>query len=199
MMATMARAAGRSGGRGAKLAPQTPLQAWAAFLRELGVVLGGLMVVAAIHVLGGALGLSLRVTQEMDLFWLTVLLVVALPVVLVYEVWVLRDRLRAFRRGEIHLEEGERATPATRRPRGGKAGRVRDLRRLFWRRVALFGALWLSCAGAAAALIRIETAAGRPADPAILSAIPAFLIILIAMIVMERAELVERLRQLEGA
>ncbi|MCC5972660.1 MAG: hypothetical protein JJT81_01265 [Rubellimicrobium sp.] len=197
-MATMAGAARGTGGRGAKLAPQTPLQAWAAFLRELGVIVGGLLVVASIHVLSGALGLSLRVTQEMDLFWLTVLLVVALPFVLVYEIWVLRDRLRAFRRGEIHLEEGERATPAARRPRGGKAGRARELRRTFWRRVALFGALWLFCALAAAALIWIETGAGRPADPKILSAIPAFIIVLIAMVVMERAELAERLRMLEG-
>ncbi len=197
-MATMAGPARRTGGKGAKLAPQTPLQAWAAFLREVGVVLGALLVVGAIHVLGGSMGLSLRVTQEMDLFWLTVLLVLALPVVLVYEIWVLRARLRAYRRGEIHLEEGERATPAARRPRGGKAAQARQLRRVFWRRVALFGALWLFCSLAAAALIWIETAAARPADPRILSAIPAFLVVLIAMVVMERAELSQRLRMLEG-
>lgn len=136
--------------RGKWVAPRTPGEAWRRFARNMLLVfavVGGLAAIALLTVPGGA---TLNPRNELGLLWIILGAAWVVPLVIVLEIWTLWDRLAAFRRGEIHVEDDEvapgDAPPPSRRKRRETPAQARR-RKKFWIETGLFTAVWLFCTG----------------------------------------------------
>ena len=136
--------------RGKWVAPRTPGEAWRRFARNmLGIlaVLAGILVIVLLTMPGGA---TLQPKGERDFLLIIIASIWVVPLAIVLQVWTLMDRLAAFRRGEIHVEDDEIAPgdvpPPSRRKRRETPAQARR-RRKFWIETGLFTAVWLFCTG----------------------------------------------------
>ncbi len=189
----------------AKVAPQTPFQAWVAFARETGEILGiARSIIALLYVIeatGGSPG-NMRLYEFLPVAIGFLLLA---PLVLLYELWLLWARLRGIRRGDLVVEGDELSAPpaplvATGRGRNAKArAAVRGVNHHFWRKVALVGLLFVAAIGAQGFVLWLDARAGLPASRQGWLTLAALLVLLVFWLGAEIAERRDAIRRIDGA
>ena len=172
--------------RGKWVSPQTPGEAWRRFAVDLAVILavaGGVLAVTLMALPGGV---NLNPGAERTYLFVLIGAAIVLPVMLGYEIWLLWQRLSAFRRGEVFVDVDEvapeDAPPPSRRKRRETPAQARR-RKKFWREMFIFGAIWLFCTGLLGWASISEWLAGRSAGNiglmfmAVLALLPVYVVL----------------------
>lgn len=155
----------RTSWRGRIVAPRTPREAWVRFGTEVGLVLTIVAGIAAIVILTDD-GDTLRPKLWLDYFWINLMAVVLVPLVLGYEIWLLRRRLQAFAKGEVFVDDDEvspDAVPAASKRKRRETPAQARRRKAFWRELILVTVVWLFCAGLFGWVTVTEWIGGRSA------------------------------------
>lgn len=143
-------ALGRRSWRGRLVAPRTPAEAWRAFALEMLTFLAIVAGILVVFVLTAQGGVTLEPRGRFSFFLILVGAVTVVPLFVIYEVWLLRSRIAAFRRGEHFVDLDEAAPDAVPPPSGRKRRETpaqARRRRAFWRETVLMGIVWLFCTG----------------------------------------------------
>ncbi|MDP3195745.1 hypothetical protein [Tabrizicola sp.] len=179
--------------RGRRVAPRTPREAWGAFAAEVGVAAMVGIGIAVVLLLVAQDEISLNPRNLWDFFWIRVGALTIGPLVLGYEVWLLWQRLSAFRRGEVFVDDDEHAPDAVPAPSGRKRRETaaqKKRRKTFWRVMILITAVWVFCAGAAAVLVVDDFRKGRPFGEAgmFLIGLVALYVVIVVLSVKEKRD-----------